>query len=77
GALRKLPPFYEKRFWLHLLRNMLWKAVIRVGAGYFNMNSGLFLIGAGGDGAGLRDFTLKRIRAAARGLRDSLPPEFL
>ncbi len=77
ASVRALPPSYERRFWLHLLRNMIWKSVIRVGAGYFNMNSGLFLIGAGGDGAGLRDFTLKRIRTAVRGLRDSLLPEFL
>lgn len=79
ASARPLPALHEKRFWLHLLRNMIWKSVIRVGAGYFNtdVNSSLFLIGAGGDGAALRAFTLNRIRAAVRGLRESSPPESL
>lgn len=77
ASVRTLPAQHEKRFWLHLLRNMIWKSVIRVGAGYFKLDNSFFLIGAGGDGAGLRDFTLNRIRAAVRGLRENLSPEFL
>ena len=47
AAQRALPPDYKGRFWLHLLRNMLWKSVIRVDAGYFSRDSGFFLIGSG------------------------------
>jgi fructosamine-3-kinase len=63
-----LPPEHRRRFWLHLLRNMIVKAVIRVGAGYFNRDSGFFLIHQGG-GAGLRQATLDRLRLALKGLR--------
>jgi aminoglycoside phosphotransferase (APT) family kinase protein len=66
---RALPPEHATRFWLHLLRNMLVKSVIRVGAGYFERDDDLFILGAGG-GAGLRRFTLARLRAAADALRE-------
>jgi aminoglycoside phosphotransferase (APT) family kinase protein len=66
---KPLPADHAARFWLHLLRNMLLKAVIRVGAGYFERNDNLFLLGAGG-GAGLKAFTLARLRAAADALRE-------
>ncbi len=65
-----LPPDHMRRFWCHLLRNMIVKAVIRVGAGYFDGAGGLFIHGAGVDGASLRAFTLARMRTAARGLRE-------
>ena len=39
---------HRRRFWLHLLRNMIVKSVIRVGAGYFDRTDEFFLIGAGG-----------------------------
>ena len=74
---RALPPGHEGRFWLHLLRNMLWKSVIRVDAGYFSRDSGFFLIGSGSSGADLRTFTLQRIDSAIRGLREMTPPETL
>ena len=32
----RLPDEHRRRFWLHLLRNMIVKSVIRVGAGYFD-----------------------------------------
>ena len=73
-AVRALPPDYAARFWLHLLRNMIFKAVIRVGAGYFNHDSRFFLIGAGGSGASLREQTLARIEAAVLGLREARDP---
>jgi len=69
ASRRPLPPEHATRFWLHLLRNMLVKSVIRVGAGYFERNDDLFILGAGG-GAGLKRFTLARLRAAADALRE-------
>ena len=68
-GIRSLPTAYRRRFWLHLLRNMIVKAVIRVGAGYFERNDGFFLIGAGHSGADLKQFTRDRLTIALRGLR--------
>lgn len=68
-SLRALPGEWRRRFWLHLLRNMLVKAVIRVGAGYFNRGTDFFLVGASGGGESLRKITLDRLDAAWRGLR--------
>lgn len=70
-SVRRLPEEAMRRFWLHLLRNLLVKAVIRVGAGYFERGSGFFLIGAGSSGADLRRFTLERIALALQGLRSN------
>jgi aminoglycoside phosphotransferase (APT) family kinase protein len=67
-SVRPLPADHVRRFWLHLLRNMLVKAVIRVGAGYFDRTDAFFLVGAGLSGANLRDFTLARLDAALNGL---------
>lgn len=67
---RPVPDDWRPRFWLHLLRNLIVKAVIRVGAGYFQRDSGFFLIGSGGSGADLRRFTEERIDLAMRGLRE-------
>jgi fructosamine-3-kinase len=66
---RGLPDAHMTRFWLHLLRNLLVKSVIRVGAGYFEQNGGGFLLGPGG-GAALKTFTLARLRAAVAALRE-------
>jgi fructosamine-3-kinase len=77
ATVRPLPADYRRRFWLHLLRNMIWKAVIRVGAGYFERTSGFFLVGAGASGADLRAFTLARIATALRGLRTDAAPDTL
>ncbi len=68
--VRALPEDHVRRFWLHLLRNMIVKAVIRVGAGYFERDAGFFLIGSGSSGADLRRFTLERLDLALRGLRE-------
>jgi len=68
---RPLPEDWRPRFWLHLLRNLIVKAVIRVGAGYFERDSGFFLIGSGSSGADLRRFTEERIATALRGLRET------
>lgn len=67
---RVLPDDHLRRFWLHLLRNLIVKAVIRVGAGYFERDSGFFLIGSGTSGADLRRFTEERIAIALCGLRE-------
>ena len=64
--MRPLPENFEPRFWLHLLRNMLFKAVIRVGAGYFQKNSDFFL---SDDGDKLEIQTRMRIDAACEGLK--------
>lgn len=72
-SVRELPEEHVRRFWLHLLRNMIVKAVIRVGAGYFDRDAGFFLIGSGSSGADLRRFTLERLALALRGLREALP----
>lgn len=68
ASVRPLPEDHAMRFWLHLLRNMIFKAVIRVGAGYFDHDSRFFMIGAGG-GASLKAQTLSRLDAALAGLR--------
>jgi fructosamine-3-kinase len=67
-SIRPLPDEHRRRFWLHLLRNMIVKAVIRVGAGYFERDDGFFLIGSGGSGADLKRTTHARITLALRGL---------
>ena len=71
-SVRPLPAEYRRRFWLHLLRNMIVKAVIRVGAGYFNRSDRFFLIGSGLSGADLERSTRDRLAIARRGLRKDL-----
>lgn len=65
AGVRELPDDALPRFWLHLLRNMIVKAVIRVGAGYFERDDGFFL----GGGDALRRATHKRLALALEGLR--------
>jgi aminoglycoside phosphotransferase (APT) family kinase protein len=69
-GVRVLPGEHRRRFWLHLLRNMIVKAVIRVGAGYFDRSDGFFLIGSGSSGADLRQFTHSRLSKALHSLRE-------
>jgi hypothetical protein len=69
-SIRQLPQDHLRRFWLHLLRNMIVKAVIRVGAGYFDRDDGFFLIGSGSSGSNLREMTLSRLALALLGLRE-------
>jgi fructosamine-3-kinase len=70
-----LPDNFEQRFWLHLLRNIIFKAVIRVGADYFNRTNSFFLIGT--DGNALRRFTLERIDHSYKGLSGKMKIEDL
>ncbi len=68
NKLLPLPENFEKRFWLHLLRNMIFKSVIRVGANYFTKSDDFFLISSGDNAKSLKDFTLDRIDSAYKGL---------
>lgn len=74
ASVRPLPPEYRSRFWLHLLRNMLVKAVIRVGAGYFERTDRFFLIPSGGTGDDLRRLTHERLQLALDGLSGHADP---
>lgn len=69
ASVRPLPDHHERRLALHLLRNMIVKAVIRVGAGYFDRSSSFFLIASGGNGADLRTFTKERLATALQALQ--------
>ena len=70
-SIRPLPSNHLRRFWLHLLRNMIVKSVIRVGAGYFDRDDAFFLISPGASGQSLREFTHSRLNLALKGLRNS------
>jgi fructosamine-3-kinase len=70
-SVRPLPREFTRRFWLHLLRNMIVKAVIRVGAGYFDRDNSFFLISS--SGSSLREVTKHRLRTAFIGLRGNAP----
>ena len=67
-SVRPLPQEHRRRFWLHLLRNMIVKAVIRIGAGYFERSGDFFLLGNGGGGEALRQFTKTRLHLALEGI---------
>ncbi|MEN3943432.1 aminoglycoside phosphotransferase family protein [Prosthecobacter sp. SYSU 5D2] len=66
--IKPLPTDHRRRFWMHLLRNMIVKSVIRVGAGYFDRSDGFFLINSGSNGSDLRTLTRSRLRTALHGL---------
>ena len=70
-TVNPLPDNFIPRFWLHLLRNMIVKAVIRVGAGYFNKkNQNFYLFNShNGSGVAFRDFTVTRLNKALEGLK--------
>jgi len=54
---------FHRRIWLHLLRNMLWKAKLRDSLGYFEKDASFFLH-LPGETASLKDVTLGRLRMA-------------
>lgn len=72
-----LPEEHHRRLWLHLLRNMIVKSVIRIGAGYFDRKPDLFLIGAQNNALDLRTFTKERIFTALSGLNSNSNFEIL
>jgi aminoglycoside phosphotransferase (APT) family kinase protein len=77
ACVRELPRDFTRRFWLHLLRNMIVKAVIRCGAGYFDSSGSAFLMSPGQDGSAFRKYTYDKLQLAYRGLRESLPIDAL
>jgi len=72
-----LPDEFLRRFWMHLLRNMIVKAVIRIGSGYFDRDDQFFLIGSGANGIDLKQQTHDRLKLALRGLCEELDFEYL
>ena len=68
ASIKPLPDHHERRLALHLLRNMIVKSVIRVGAGYFDRSDSFFLINAGGSGMDLRSVTKERLATAMKPL---------
>jgi fructosamine-3-kinase len=74
---RPLPSDFRTRFWLHLLRNMITKAVIRAGAGYFRRADNLFLMAAGTHGGDLLKLTQSKVNLAADGLAEDADPTSL
>ncbi|PRD48751.1 phosphotransferase family protein [Sphingobacterium haloxyli] len=64
---RILPSNYEQRFWLHLLRNIIFKSVIRVKGNYFDKSELFFL--SNPKQKSLKKFTLGRIESAVEGLK--------
>ena len=65
GRVRTLAGDAGTRFWLCWLRNILFKAVIRQGAGYFKKSDDeFFLIGGGQNGADLAEVTRQKMEKA-------------
>lgn len=73
GSIRPLPPNHEERIWLHLLRNMIVKSVIRAGASYFEKDFDFFLIGSKSNGQDFKAKTKARLMKALEGVRCGLP----
>lgn len=73
--VKSLPENFEQRFWLHLLRNIIFKSVIRVKGSYFDMSDKFFLNNA--KNSSLEKFTLDRIDSACKGLMGNLTIEML
>jgi fructosamine-3-kinase len=69
ASVRPLPVDFQQRFWLHLLRNMIVKSVIRCSSGYFNQKpGGAFLMAPGQSGPAFRAFSREKLLTAYRGL---------
>lgn len=64
----RLPDDFEARLSLYLLRNMLWKAVIRIFMKYFEMTGSFFILGPE-NRQSLRQFTVDRLMEGVKGLR--------
>lgn len=74
GSIRPLPEDFGPRFWLHLLRNMVVKSVIRVGAGYFDRDDRFFLLEPGVSGSDFKKQTRNRLQRALYGLLEGAAP---
>jgi aminoglycoside phosphotransferase (APT) family kinase protein len=75
STVRELPSGFEVRFHLHLLRNMIVKAVIRVGGNYFQKKDDFFLIETGEEGSSLEQMTRDRILDAMEILKNNISPD--
>jgi len=74
ASVRPLPENFAPRFWLHLLRNMIVKAVIRCDAGYFSQTAGgAFLMAPDQDGAAFQAATRDKLFLASHSLDLSHP----
>lgn len=56
-----VPADFNRRVWLHCLRNMLWKTMIRDYMGYFQKDKNFFLTPAN---VSLREYTLNKLERA-------------
>lgn len=65
-SIKELPENFELRFWLHLLRNIVLKAVIRIKGNYFQKKD-LFLVNKHSNN--LKQFTQDRLKIACLGLK--------
>ena len=66
--VRPLPEDFWPRFWLYMLRNMLWKVVIRIDMGYFDIQ-GEFFIRNQDNQEDFRRFTYERLYTPVQELR--------
>jgi aminoglycoside phosphotransferase (APT) family kinase protein len=66
----KMSQDFQIRIWLHTLRNMLWKTMIRDYMGYFKKGKDFFLSGNTGD-ISLKEYTFLKIERSMNILRNS------
>lgn len=67
-TLTALPTDFDSVRWLHTLRNMLWKMMIRHYMGYFEQSGDFFILNDDNRGS-LYDFTLAKIESALSRLK--------
>lgn len=63
-----LPENFYPKLWIYLIRNMIWKAVIRIFMNYFEIKDDLFILHNDHKGS-LRQFTLERLDMGIRELK--------
>lgn len=66
--IAELPENFDQKIWLYMLRNMLWKAVIRSFMKYFEMDSNFFLRSRE-NSVSLKEFTYDRLFMAIDNLK--------
>lgn len=64
-----VPASFLQRVWLHTLRNMLWKTMIRHSLGYFD-KGGDFFLNNFGTSLTLREYTLGKLHDALRRVQE-------
>jgi hypothetical protein len=65
--IRPLPNLFFPKLWLYLIRNMLWKTVIRITMKYFEMADKCFIANRDNNGS-LKQFTHDRLLLGVREL---------